>query len=76
FGTSIRTAGGFAWAAGFDNKRVTPRGLARAHSLGLKKLVYTVNEPLRLRELEAFGVEGVFTDCPDLARATLARRPD
>jgi glycerophosphoryl diester phosphodiesterase len=73
-GTSIRAAGGFAWAAGFDDSRVTTRGIARAHTLGLKALVYTVNEPSRLLELDAMGVDGVFSDRPDLARETLARR--
>ncbi|MCY7304101.1 MAG: glycerophosphodiester phosphodiesterase [Thermoleophilia bacterium] len=76
FGTSIRAAATFAWAAGFDNGRVTRRGIATAQSLGLKTLVYTVNEPVRLLELEAIGVDGVFSDCPGLARETLARRPD
>ena len=75
FGTSIRAASGFAWAAGFDDSRARPRGIARAQSLGLKALVYTVNEPARLRELEATGVDGVFSDCPGLARETLTRRP-
>ena len=72
FGTSIRAAGSFAWAAGFDDTRVTPRGIARAHALGLQALVYTVNEPSRLRELQAIGADGMFTDRPDLARETLA----
>ncbi len=44
FGTSIRGAADVAWAAGFDDSRVTSRGIARAHSLGLKALVYTVND--------------------------------
>jgi glycerophosphoryl diester phosphodiesterase len=75
YGTSIRAAAGFAWAAGFDTTRVTARGIARARALGLRALVYTVNEPSRLIELQALGVDGVFTDCPDLAREALARRP-
>lgn len=56
-----------AWAAGFSDDRVTARGLAAAAALGLETLVYTVNEPARLRELEALGVDGIFTDRPDLA---------
>ena len=74
FGTSIRAAGSFAWAAGFEDTRATPRGIARAHALGLQALVYTVNEPSRLRELQAIGADGVFSDLPDLARETLASR--
>ena len=75
YGTSIRAAAGFAWAAGFDGTRATARGIAKARALGLRALVYTVNEPARLLELQALGVDGVFTDCPDLAREALARRP-
>lgn len=75
YGTSIRAAGRFAWAAGFHEPRVTATGIARAHRVGLKALVYTVNEPSRLLELQELGVDGVFTDRPDLALATLPARP-
>ena len=46
---------------------VTRRGVAAALALGLEPLVYTVNEPARMRELADAGVAGVFTDRPDLA---------
>jgi len=64
-----------AWAAGFANARVTARGIAAARALGLEALVYTVNEPARMRQLAALGATGIFTDCPDLARTTLADPP-
>lgn len=67
YGVSIRGARG-AWAAGFYDPRVTRRGVAAALALGLAPLVYTVNEPARMRELAALGVAGIFTDRPDLAR--------
>ena len=70
FGTSIRTAQG-GWAVGFQNQRVTRRGLAVARSLGLATTVYTVNEPSRILELRALGVTGIFTDDPRAARAAL-----
>jgi glycerophosphoryl diester phosphodiesterase len=73
-GTSIRAAADVAWAAGFDDARVTARGIARAHALGLRALVYTVNEPSRLLALQAAGADGVFTDRPGPLRRTLARR--
>ena len=66
YGVSIRGARD-AWAAGFSNDRVTNRGLAAARALGLASLVYTVNEPARMRELAEAGVAGIFTDRPDLA---------
>jgi len=70
FGVSIRGAAG-AWAAGFQDDRVTARGLAAARRLGLETTVYTVNDMVRLLELRALGVTGVFTDRPDRARAAL-----
>jgi glycerophosphoryl diester phosphodiesterase len=66
YGVSIRGARD-AWAVGFADKRLTPRGLAAARALDLVSLVYTVNEPARLRELAEAGAGGVFTDRPDLA---------
>lgn len=72
FGVTIRRAAEYAWAAGFDDSRVTPRALALARRLGLATTVYTVNEPARMRELAALGVAGIFSDRPDLLRRTLA----
>ncbi len=66
-GVSIRSAGAFAWAAGFDDARVSARGVRKALSLGLQPLVYTVNDPARMRRLIDFGIAGIFTDRPDLA---------
>jgi glycerophosphoryl diester phosphodiesterase len=74
FGVSVRGARG-AWAAGFQEARVTARGLAAARRAGLAPLVYTVNEPARMRVLAELGVAGIFTDRPDLAlREGRARR--
>jgi glycerophosphoryl diester phosphodiesterase len=72
-GVSIRRAATFARFAGFQDRRVTPRGLARARALGLGTTVYTVNEPSRMRELVELGVDGIFTDRPDLLRSILGR---
>jgi glycerophosphoryl diester phosphodiesterase len=76
FGVSIRAARD-AWAAGFADRRVTARGLAAARKLGLETLVYTVNEPARMRELAELGAGGIFTDRPDLAlrKSRAAARP-
>ena len=73
FGVSIRRAAG-AWAAGFQDERVTRRGLETARRLGLETLVYTVNDERRMRELRDFGVSGIFTDRP--AEALAALSPD
>ena len=71
FGVSIAVAAEYAWGVGFHDLRVTARGLAKAQARGLATTVYTVNDPARMRELEALGVDGLFTDRPRLARATL-----
>ena len=71
-GVSIRRAAG-AWAVGFRNDRVTRRGLLAAHRLDLETTVYTVNDEARMLELRELGVNGIFTDRPDLRRAF--RRP-
>ena len=72
YGVSIRGAAG-AWAVGFENGRATRRGIARAQRLGFATTVYTVNEAARMRELEALGVTGIFTDRPALAHSVLQR---
>jgi glycerophosphoryl diester phosphodiesterase len=73
-GVSIRAASSYAWGVGFWEPRVTRRGIAKARTLGLVTTVYTVNEPARMRELDALGVDGIFTDCPDRARAAMRPR--
>jgi glycerophosphoryl diester phosphodiesterase len=57
------------WGAGFDDESASPRRIALAHSLGLATLVYTVNDPRRMRELASLGITGILTDRPALARA-------
>jgi glycerophosphoryl diester phosphodiesterase len=70
FGVSIRRAAA-AWAVGFQDERVTVRGLAAARALGLETTVYTVNAVARMLELRELGVGGVFTDDPRAALAAL-----
>jgi glycerophosphoryl diester phosphodiesterase len=74
FSVSIRAARD-AWAAGFYDARVTPRGIRAAQRLGLIPLVYTVNSEQRMRDLAAVGVAGVFTDRPELALRLFAEHP-
>jgi len=71
FGVSIRQASG-AWAAGFQDQRVTRRGLEAARRLGLETTVYTVNDSTRMLELRELGVTGIFTDDPRRALSALA----
>lgn len=71
FGASIRAAARYAWGVGFHEARLTLRGLAKARALGLATTVYTVNDPARMQELATLGIDGIFSDRPDLLRATL-----
>jgi glycerophosphoryl diester phosphodiesterase len=44
----------------------------RAHSLGLKVIPWTVNDAAAIREQIGYGVDGIITDFPTLARGVLA----
>ena len=43
---------------------VTPRRIARAHAEGLRVHVWTVDDPVRARQLARWGVDGIFTNHP------------
>ena len=70
-GVSIRRAARYAWGVGFWDPRARRRGLGLARALGLKTTVYTVNDEARMRELAALGVDGIFSDRPELLRSAL-----
>lgn len=53
---------------------VTAAVVAAAHDLGLTVTTWTVDEPDRLRQVAADGVDAVITNVPDVAVATLRRR--
>jgi glycerophosphoryl diester phosphodiesterase len=50
-----------------------PEALSEAHALGLRVVVWTVNQPERMAELIALGVDGIITDYPDRLRDAMAR---
>jgi glycerophosphoryl diester phosphodiesterase len=50
------------------------RVLRRAHELGVRVIVWTVNEPPTMHRLLDAGVDGVITDRPDLLRDVLISR--
>ena len=47
---------------------------ARAHDIGVKVIVWTVNEPATMARLLDAGVDGIITDRPDLLREVLLGR--
>jgi glycerophosphoryl diester phosphodiesterase len=45
--------------------------VATAHRLGAPVLAWTVNDPAAVRRVTAAGVDGIVSDDPEMARATL-----
>jgi glycerophosphoryl diester phosphodiesterase len=76
FGGSVPRAvaaeGGRLWVA--EDAELNPADLTEAHELGLHVIAWTVNAPARMRELADWGVDGLITDRPDLARTVWAPR--
>jgi glycerophosphoryl diester phosphodiesterase len=53
---------------------VTPTALAEARQLGLKTIVWTVNEPADMAALLDQRVDGIITDYPDRLRTVMQGR--
>jgi glycerophosphoryl diester phosphodiesterase len=53
---------------------VTPDNLAEAHALGVRVIVWTVNEADDMQRLIDMGVDGITTDYPDRLRTVAAAR--
>ena len=67
----VKIFGCAVWSPFFRD--LTAEGLAEAHRLGLKVVVWTVNDPHDMAALARLGVDGVITDYPDRAIETLRR---
>ena len=50
------------------------RVIARAHDLGIRVVVWTVDDPASMRTLLDAGVDGIITDRPDVLREVLVAR--
>ena len=68
----IKAAGGATWSVYFGD--ASPALVKEAQSLGLKVLVWTVNEPQAIDRMLDMGVDGLITDRPDLGRKALEAR--
>lgn len=67
---AVAAAGGETWAPAYQD--LTEPLLAEARALGLRVVPWTVNQPSDMARLIAWGVDGLITDRPDLARVALA----
>lgn len=54
-----------------DEHWVVPSALAKMREAGFRLAVWTVDDPLRMSMLDAFGIDAVITNSPDLACITL-----
>ena len=69
---AIRAAGGAVWSPYFRN--LGDAELQEAQALGLKVVVWTVNDPTEMAALIERGVDGIITDYPDRLRRVMAEK--
>ncbi len=74
FGGSVPRAvaaeGGPTWAP--DYLDLSEAVIAEAHALGLRVVPWTINQAQDMRRLLHWGVDGLITDRPDIARSVLS----
>ncbi len=68
----IKAAGGGLWSVYFGD--VDRSKVQEAQGLGLKVLVWTVNDAATMNRMLDLGVDGLITDRPDVAREVLRAR--
>lgn len=68
----IKALGGTAWSPYYAE--VTQAAVREARKLGLKVIVWTVNEPRDIEQMIALGVDGIISDYPDRLRRVAADR--
>ncbi|HSW22692.1 MAG TPA: glycerophosphodiester phosphodiesterase [Burkholderiaceae bacterium] len=68
----VKAAGGRFWSVYHGD--IDAAKVKEAQSLGLKVLVWTVNDAPTMRRLLDLDVDGLITDRPDIARNVLAER--
>jgi glycerophosphoryl diester phosphodiesterase len=68
----VKAAGGKVWSPYFND--VDAEKLKDAHDLGLRVVVWTVNEPAQIVKMLELGVDGLISDRPDLVREEMKKR--
>lgn len=69
---AIHRAGGAVWSPYYRD--LTEADLREAQALGLRVVVWTVNDPADMASLIDRGVDGLITDYPDRAREVMAQK--
>ena len=60
----VKAAGGTVWSPRYQD--VDEAVLEEAHALGLRVIVWTVNDPETISKMLALGVDGIISDRPDV----------
>ena len=68
----VKAAGGKVWSPYFGD--VDAALLSESHALGLRVVVWTVNETKDIDAMLDLGVDGIISDRPDRVRAALSAR--
>lgn len=67
----LKKVAAYASGIGVEKSIVTKQLVERAHSAGLHLHPYTVNDNKEIRTMIQLGVDGIFTDVPDIAKRML-----
>ena len=68
----VKAVGAAIWSP--HHADLTRHALAEAQAMGLRVVVWTVNDPAQIERLIDWGVDGMISDYPDRVREVMARR--
>jgi glycerophosphoryl diester phosphodiesterase len=68
----VKAAGGSIWSP--EWRDVDEATVKEAHALGLRVVVWTVNDPAQIGRMIELGVDGLISDRPDVAREVMRQR--
>lgn len=68
----VKAAGGKVWSP--ELRDIDAAKLAEARELGLRVVIWTVNDPAHVARLLDLGVDGIISDRPDVVREEMQRR--
>jgi glycerophosphoryl diester phosphodiesterase len=68
----VHAAGGRVWSP--HSGDIDEMAVAEAHRLGIRVIVWTLNDPPEIERLLNLGVDGIISDYPDRVRTAMAKR--